>query len=110
MTKRGDRLKNWLKGIMGVLLIGALFLTGCQNDSKVIAVVNGEDIFKKELDAKTTQLGETNGQVVYEKTKEQLYERLISQKILNQDYVKHNIVVTMEEANREIDKEGSILL
>jgi len=99
-------LKNWLKGIMGVLIIGTLFLTGCQNDSKVIAVVNGEDIFKKELDAKITQLGETNGQIVDESTKEQLYERLISQKILNQDYAKHNIVVTEEEANAEIDKEA----
>ena len=100
-------MKNWLKGIMGVLVIGALFLTGCQNDSKVIAVVNGEDIFKKELYAKITQLGETNGQVVDESTKEQLYERLISQKILDQDYAKHNIVVTEEEANAEIDKEAA---
>lgn len=93
---------------MGVFIISALFLTGCQDSSnKVIAVVNGEDIFKQELDAKITQLETYTGQKADEGTKEQLYERLISQKILDQDYAKNGVSATDEEANAEIDKEAT---
>lgn len=74
-----------------IILVLATSLTACKSND-VVAKVNNDVITKDEL-----------YQILVEQNGEQVLDSLITKKIIEQESKKHNIVVTDEDINKELD-------
>lgn len=88
--------------ILTVLMIGAILggiiLTGCENKGSVIAVVNGDEIYEKELNGMLTGLyGSVSD--ASEAEKESVFESLITSKLIEQEAKKRKLNITDKEVD-----------
>lgn len=86
--------------ILAVLMIGALLggiiLTGCENKGAVIAVVNGDKIYEKELNSMLTGLYGTSTEAT-EAEKESIFESLITSKLIEQEAKKRKLDISKDD-------------
>lgn len=98
---RGGRELKLLK-ILVILVISAIFggiiLTGCENKGAVIAVVNGDKIYEKELNSMVSGL---YGSVTEasEAEKESIFESLITSKLIEQEAKKRKLNISDKEVD-----------
>lgn len=88
--------------ILVVLMVGALLggivLTGCENKGAVIAVVNGDEIYEKELNGMLTGLyGSVSD--ASEAEKESVFESLITSKLIEQEAKKRKLNISDKEVD-----------
>lgn len=89
--------------LLVVLLVGGLALSGCERKGSVIAVVNGEKIYEIELKNMITGLYGDKASSVTAAEKENLYESLITSKLISQDCAKRGLAVSDQDVESYID-------
>lgn len=92
-----------LFSILFVLITGLIFLVGCGDDDKVIAVVNGDNIYQSEFDGLVTGLFTSNGVEPTEDQKKQMYDSLITSKLIEQECARLDISVSDNDVQKAID-------
>lgn len=113
-------MSNNIKRILFLSLSLAILLTGCSSNKKgIIAVVNGEEItieeYNKELEIYKAFFVHQNGkEFLYEevepgktyesKLKRDVLDKLILEKIIEQDFIKSGLVITDDELAEYIDE------
>ena len=79
-------------------ILGGIILTGCENKGSVIAVVNGDEIYEKELNGMLTGLyGSVSD--ASEAEKESVFESLITSKLIEQEAKKRKLNITDKEVD-----------
>ncbi|WP_162008024.1 peptidyl-prolyl cis-trans isomerase [Heliorestis convoluta] len=107
-------MKKYLRLYMGVLiaLLSLTLLAGCSGNS-VVATVNGESLYRHELDKRVDRykmelaargVTENNKDMIAMMEQQEL-ERMIEEKLYEQEAIKLNIQVTDEQVEEELAKE-----
>ena len=87
-----------------VLFIGGIMLSACERKGEVIAIVNGDKIYEIELKNMITGLFGENSDSITEAEKEQLYESLITSKLISQDCKERGLSVSDKDVDAYIDE------
>ena len=90
------KLFKMLAFLLTGVLLGGIILTGCENKGAVIAVVNGDKIYEKELNNMLTGLYGADAKAT-EAEKESIYESLINSKLIEQECKKRKLDVSKDD-------------
>lgn len=90
------KLFKMLAFLLTGVLLGGIILTGCENKGAVIAVVNGDKIYEKELNNMLAGLYGADAKAT-EAEKESIYESLINSKLIEQECKKRKLDVSKDD-------------
>ena len=88
--------------LLFVAFIAALVFAGCDGKGKVIAVVNGDNIYESTYDDMVEGLYAAQGTEATEEQKKQVYDSLITSKLIEQECQNLNIAVSDKDVDEYI--------
>ncbi len=80
-------------------LLGGIILTGCEDKGAVIAVVNGDKIYEKELNSMLKGLYGNSADAT-EAEKESIFESLITSKLIEQEAKKRKLEISKDDIDK----------
>lgn len=90
------KLFKMLAFLLAGVLLGGIILTGCENKGAVIAVVNGDKIYDKELNNMLTGLYGADAKAT-EAEKQSIFESLIKSKLMEQECKKRKLDISKDD-------------
>lgn len=90
------KLLKMLAVLMIGALLGGIILTGCENKGAVIALVNGDKIYEKELNSMLKGLYGASADAK-EAEKESIFESLITSKLIKQEAKKRKLDISKDD-------------
>lgn len=92
---------KWMSVAAMVLLLGGLFLSACDRKGKIIAVVNGDNIYEAELVSMVNGLYGEDADVD-DAAREGIYESLIYTRLISQEVERRGLEVSEEDIDENI--------
>ena len=86
-----------LFSLLLIALSGAFIFAGCDNKGDIIAVVNGDNIYESEFDNMVSGLYTAQGSEATDEQKQQVYDSLITSKLVEQECETQNLSVTDQD-------------